>query len=261
MSLRQRAGDKQALDLAASLADEHKGRITVIALDIELFGVAKAAMNAHRFERDFLAHLGGKEFSHASFQVAALAPVLFLRGLLEQETRRLYPGRHIRQLELDGLVLGNRLAKRGALLRVLDGVVKCRLGHTYSSRRYVDTPDLQSAHNVFKPLAFAATKQAVSRHTHIIEDKFDGLNTLIAKLFKRTVHAQSRCALFNNEDTHAAIGWANVCAGARQHSKNTAVHAICDPEFGAVEQVIIAVAHGGYSTWLQIAGCHWLWNS
>src|SRR5258708_18224468 len=259
--LQQLAGDHQALDLAGSLADEHKGRVTVIALDIELFGVAKAAMNAHRFESDFLAHLGGKEFGHASFQVAALAPVLFLRGLLEQETRRLYPGRHIGQLELDGLVLGNRLAKGGALLRVLDGVVKCRLGHTYSSRRYVDTPDLQSAHNVFKPLAFAATKQAVRSHTHIIEDKFGGLTTLIAKLFKGTAHAQSRCALFNNEDTHAAIGWANVCTGARQHGKDTAVHAICDPEFGAVEQAIIAFAYSGPTNALPIAACIRLRNS
>src|SRR5260370_15520525 len=153
--LQQLAGDQQALDLAGSFSDEHKGRFTVIALDIELFGVAKAAMNAHRFERDFLAHLSGKEFGHASFQVAALAPVLFLRGLLEQETRRLYPGRHIRQLELDGLVLGNRLAKGGALLRVFDGVVKSRLGHTYTSRRYVVTPALHSPPTLFKPLAFA----------------------------------------------------------------------------------------------------------
>src|SRR5258708_27827359 len=218
-------------------------------------------MNAHRFERDFLAHLGGKEFGHASFQVAALTPILFLRGLLEQETRRLYPGRDIGQLELDVMVLGNRLAKGVALLRVLDRVVKCRLGHTYSSRRYVDTSDLQSAHNVLKPLAFAATKQAVSGHTHIIEDKFGGLNTLIAKLFKGTAHAQSRCALFNNEDTHAAIGWANVCAGARQHGKNTPVHAICDPEFGALEQVIITVAHGGHGNGLHIAACIRLRNS
>src|SRR5260370_12234370 len=251
--LQQLAGDQQALDLAGSLADEHKGRVTVIALDIELFGIAKAAMDAHRFGRDFLTQCGGKEFGHASCQVEAVAPILFLRGLLEQETRRLYPGRHIRQLELDGLVLGNRLAKGGALLRVLDGVVKCRLGHTYSSRRYVDTSDLQSAHNVFKPLAFAATKQAVSGHTHIIEDKFGGLNTLIAKLFKGTAHAQSRCALFNNQDTHAAIGGPNVCAGARQHGKNTAVHASCDPEFGAVEQVILAGWYGGHRKRLQTA--------
>src|SRR5215470_16247817 len=115
ISLQQLAGNHQALDLAGSLADEHKGRVTVIALDVELFGVAKAAMYAHRFERDFLAHLGGNEFGHTSFQIAALAPVLFLRGLLEQETRGLYLSRHISQLKLDGLVLGNRLAKGGAL--------------------------------------------------------------------------------------------------------------------------------------------------
>src|SRR5215469_2072018 len=251
--LQQLAGDYQALDLAGSLADEHKGRVTVIALDVELFGVAKAPMNAHRFERDFLAHLGGKGFSHTNYQVAALAPVFFLRGLLEQEARRLDLSRHIRQLELDGLVLGNRLAKGGALLRVFDGVVKCRLGHTHRPRSYINTPDLQPAHNMLKSLAFAASKQAGSRHAHSIKDKFGGLNTLVAKLFKGAAHAQPRRALFDHEDTHAAMGWVNVCAGARQHGKNTAVHAIRDPELGAVEQVVIAVAHGGHGDGLHIA--------
>jgi len=47
--LQQLASDHQALDLAGSLANKHERRVPVIAFHVEFFGVAKTAINAHRF--------------------------------------------------------------------------------------------------------------------------------------------------------------------------------------------------------------------
>src|SRR5579885_2943640 len=103
------ASNHQALDLAGALADQHQRGIAVVAFDVKLSGVAKAAKDAHDLQGDVLAHLGGEELGHAGLQVAALAAILLACCLLDQQASRLDARRHIGQLELDGLVLGDRL--------------------------------------------------------------------------------------------------------------------------------------------------------
>jgi hypothetical protein len=42
--LEQLAGDDQALDLAGTFADEHEKGVAVVALDVEVGGVAEAVL-------------------------------------------------------------------------------------------------------------------------------------------------------------------------------------------------------------------------
>jgi hypothetical protein len=63
-----------------------------------------------------LAGLGGEQLRHPSPEVGALA-ASFMRAAFEREQARgLHPGGHVGELELDRLVLGDRLAERVPLL-------------------------------------------------------------------------------------------------------------------------------------------------
>src|SRR5579883_1615784 len=149
------ASNHQALDLAGALAYQHQRGVAVVAFDVKLSGVAKAAKDAHGLQGNVLAHLGGEKLGHAGLQVAAFAAILLACCLLDQQARRLDVGGHVGQLELDGLVLGDGLPEGAPLLRVLDGILEGCAGHTYRAGSHVDATDLQTTHGVFEALALA----------------------------------------------------------------------------------------------------------
>ena len=203
------------MNLAGSLCDKHERGVTVVAFDVELFGVAVATVNAHGFECDLLAHLGGEELRHASFQVAALTAVFLTRRVLEQEPGRLDSGCHIRQLDLDGLMLCDGFAEGLTLLRIANGIIKGGLRYPDGTCGHINAPDFQAAHGMPKTLAFFAAKQPCGRNTHVVEDQFRRLDPLVAQLFKGAADAQTWRAFFDDENAHAAIGRIRVCIGAR----------------------------------------------
>src|SRR5438067_752187 len=57
-ALDQLADDDVALDLVGALADDHQGRVAEVALDVELGGVAVAAVHADRAQRHLHGRLG-----------------------------------------------------------------------------------------------------------------------------------------------------------------------------------------------------------
>src|SRR5881296_1249454 len=89
VALDKASRDHQTLDLVGAFADDHEGRVAVVALDGELLHVAVAAEDGHRLERDLLAGLGGEELGHAGLDVHALTAVLHRGGLAGQEPGRL----------------------------------------------------------------------------------------------------------------------------------------------------------------------------
>src|SRR5690348_15589272 len=112
--------DDDALHLVGAFADAQQRRVAVEPLDREFLGVAVAAVDAHRLVRVLERGLAREILGHARLQVAALAPVVDFRGVLDEKPRRLNPGGHLAELELDRLVLADRLAEGVALLRVPD---------------------------------------------------------------------------------------------------------------------------------------------
>ena len=128
-------GDHKPLDLVGALADDHERGVAVVALDAELLRVAVAAEDAHRLERHLLAGLGGEQLRHAGLEVAALAAVLHGGRPAGEEARRLDLGRHVGELQLDRLVLADRLAEGRPLLRVADRVLEGGLRDADGARR------------------------------------------------------------------------------------------------------------------------------
>src|SRR3954452_21652364 len=118
VALQELAADHHALDLRGALADQQQRRVAVQALDLVFLGVAVAAVDAERVLDALLAGLGREQLRHPGLDVRALARVLHARGLEHQQPRRLDLGGHVGELELDRLVLGDRLAERPPLLRV-----------------------------------------------------------------------------------------------------------------------------------------------
>src|SRR5271155_3997076 len=98
---------------------------------------AKAILDA------LLARLGGQKLCHPRLQVGALAGVLHPRRLASQEPRRLDLGRHVGELELDRLVLGDWLAEGLSLLAVAQRQLQSPLGDTNAAGRDVDPADLE----------------------------------------------------------------------------------------------------------------------
>src|SRR5213080_1339242 len=181
VALDKASRDHQTLDLVGTLADDHEGRLAVVALDGELLHVAVAAEDAHRLERDLLAGLGGEELGHARLDVHALAAVLHRGGLPGQEPGRLDLGRHVGELQLDRLVLADRLAERPSLLGIADGVLEGRLGDADGACGDVDASHLEPAHHLREAAALDAAHE-IPGHAEVLEAHLAGLHPLVPEL-------------------------------------------------------------------------------
>src|SRR6266581_636809 len=153
-------GDDDALHLVRSFADAEQRRIPVKALDREFLRVAVAAMNPQRFMGILEGRLGGEVFRHAGLHVAALAAVVDLGCIPDQQTRGFHTSRHLSQLELDRLVLADRLAESLPLLRILDRFRQRPGSDAHAARRDVYAAELEPAHGLPEPAALLADEIA-----------------------------------------------------------------------------------------------------
>ena len=141
----QAAGDDQPLDLVRALADHHERRVAVVALDRKIGGVADAAVDAHGLGGQLERGLAGEQLGHARLDVAAQTGRLALGRVAREQAGRLQLRRHVGELELDRLVLGDGLAERDPLLGVLERGVEGGTCHPDGPRRDVDASDLEDA--------------------------------------------------------------------------------------------------------------------
>ena len=110
-ALEDLAGDHEALDLGGAFADFGQADVAIVALDVGLGDVAEAAVDLDGFVAAFLAHFGGEELGHGGFFGEGLIVVLEPGGLIDQQAGGIQLCRHVGQLELDGLEVGDGLAE------------------------------------------------------------------------------------------------------------------------------------------------------
>src|SRR5258708_1624060 len=170
--LQELLADHHALDLRGSLADQEQRRVAVKALDLVLLRVAVAAVNAKALLDALLAGLRGEQLRHPSLEIGALAGVLHPRRFAGDETGRLDLGRHVGELELNRLVLGDRLAEGLALLAVAEGQLQRSLRDSDAASGDVDPAELERVHHLpealVQPLGFAP-EDAVGRSPVAVE--------------------------------------------------------------------------------------------
>src|SRR6476659_3087863 len=183
--LQQLLADNHALDLGGSLADQQQRRVAVEALDLVLLGVAVAAVDAEAFLDAVLAALRGEELGHARLQVGALAGVLHPRRFAGDEAGGLELSRHVGELELDRLVVGDRLAEGLPFLAVAERQLQGALGDSDAAGGDVDPADLERVHHLHEALAEAgllAAEDALGRALVAVVDELGRLDALVAHL-------------------------------------------------------------------------------
>src|SRR6202008_1172153 len=77
----QLAGDDVALDFVGAFADDHQRGVAKIAFDVVFGGVAVAAVDPYRVERDLHRDLGSEQLGHPGLHVTALAAFVTLSGV------------------------------------------------------------------------------------------------------------------------------------------------------------------------------------
>src|SRR5215210_3774141 len=185
VALQELLADHHALDLGGAFADQQQRRVAVEALDLVLLRVAVAAVDSERLLDDLLAGLRREQLGHAGLEVRALAGVLHPGRLQREQARRLDLRRHVGELELDRLVLGDRLAEGLALLRVAQGQLERALGDPDAAGRDVDPAHLERVHHLDEALVEAlllAAEDHVRRALVAVEDELGGLDALVAHL-------------------------------------------------------------------------------
>ena len=164
--------DDDALHFVGSLANAHQRRVAVQPLDVELLGIAVAAVDAQRLDRVLQRRLRCEELSHAGLHVAALTTIEGLCCIECQQARRPRPRRHIAELQLDRLVFADRLAEGLAHLGVFGRQRERTLGYADAPRGDVDAAEFEAAGRLVEALAFDAADQVVRRNAVVVEYEF-----------------------------------------------------------------------------------------
>src|SRR5258706_9814438 len=157
-------------DVVGAFADRHQRRIPIEALDLIFGRIAVAAVDAHRLQRCFDADLRGVQLRHPGFEVGPPPRVERRCRPPGQQARRLHLGRHVRELQLDRLELGNRPAERVALARVSQGPVQARLSDAHRTPRDVDASKLERRQRLLQPVALLPTQQVLHRDVTVAEE-------------------------------------------------------------------------------------------
>src|SRR3954447_1290469 len=185
VTLEQLLADHHALDLRGALADQQQGRVAIEALDLVLLRVAVAAVDAEAFFDAVLAALRGEELGHPGLEVGALAGVLHPRRFAGDEAGGLELGRHVGELELDRLVLGDRLAEGLPFLAIAEGQLEGALADADAAGGDVDPADLERVHHLHEALADSrvlAAEDALGRALVAVVDELGRLDALVAHL-------------------------------------------------------------------------------
>ena len=184
---------------------------------------------------------------------SARSPASFRsRRLQHQQARRLDLRRHLRELELDRLVLRDRLAERLALLRVADRLLEARAWRSRPPRAAMLTrPSSIPPMKYLKPSPTPglAAEHRVGRRAEPVEDELDRLDALVAELAAAAAGSSGPAAprppgSFSSTNAgHARGGAARPRdRSSRAASISAGAQAVRRPHLLAGDHVLVAVA-------------------
>ena len=209
-------------------------------------------MDAHRLQADIDGGLGGEQLGHSGLHVAALALVVGVGGLFDEETRGLDLGGHVGEFQLDRLMLADRFPETLAELAIAHRLIEGRLGNADPAGGDVDAAQFQAAQRMLQSPPLFAADQAVSRDVVVGEDQFGRVDALVAELFQLPAHREPR-PLLGEKQAHAAMPRLGGGIGFDQQREDLAVDAVRNPGLGAVDEItLVALAPRGGADGLQI---------
>src|SRR2546422_5554238 len=120
---RERAGDDDALDFTGAFIDLSDLRIPKEFLDGEISHVPIPPEELNRLRRDPHRRFGREQLRHAGVERDVLTRIFARRRPLRQRPRRLDARRHIGELELHRLEVGDRLDRKSTRLNSSHGYI------------------------------------------------------------------------------------------------------------------------------------------
>ena len=191
-----------------------------------------------------------EQLRHAGFHVAALAAVVGLGRVLGQQPRGLDPGRHVGKLDLDCLVLADRLAKRLAMLGIAERRVQGRSRNTNPAGGDVDATERKPGEDLLQAPALCFADEIRGRYADVVELHLAGVDAAVAELGELAGFVA--VGFFDDQQAHAAVPRLDMGIGFYQHGEHVALDRVGDPLLGAGHDVIIAVASGARPHRLQV---------
>src|SRR5260370_4572309 len=164
------ARDHGPEDVVGALADRHQRRIAIEALDLIFGRITVAAVYAHRLQRCLDADLRGVELRHPRFEVGPPPRVEGGCRPPGQQARGLHLGRHVRELQLNGLELGYRPAECAALARIGQGPVQAGLRDPYGTSRYLDSSELEGRQRLLQSGDLLPAQQVLHRDVAVAKE-------------------------------------------------------------------------------------------
>ena len=166
----QLAADDDAHDLVRALEDLVHAQVAHDLLDAVVVQVAVAAVQLQRLVRDAESGVGRESLRHGALHRGIRSLLVEgVRGIPHQRPRRVQLGRHVGEREDDGLLLGERLAERVALVHVAQCPVERELRAAERAGGDVDAAAVEAGHRDLEALAQDA-EQSGCRHPHLVED-------------------------------------------------------------------------------------------
>src|SRR5713101_1651071 len=231
------ARNDHAHDLVGAFEDLMHPEVAQITLDGKVLQVAVAAMQLQRIVDDPEADVGGEALAHGGgLRRLGRLDVEQRGGAPDQQPRGVEVGRHVGQLELRRLEVGQRLAE----LLALDHVARRRLqaGARAAQRAGadIDASAVEPGHGDLE--AVALRPQAVGdRHLAVLEHHRASRLAVPAELLLLLAERQTRRSSLDNKCGDAARP---LPAGAQHDDIDVAAPAAGDERLGAVHDIMIA---------------------
>ena len=186
MALQEAPRDHELLDLVRPLAEDEQRRVAVEPLDDVLLRVAVAAVDAHRLQRALLPPISvAKSFAMPASRSARSPSALRRAASSISSSAAPDLGAHLRELQLDLLLLGDRLAERLALLGVADRPASnAHVATPRRAGRHVHAAELDRRDELLEALpdALLASEHRVGGDAEAVEHQLGRLHALVAEL-------------------------------------------------------------------------------
>ena len=157
-------------------------------------------------------------------------------GQIEQRARRLEIGRHVSQLELGVLELGNGFAELLALLHIDYRLIKAALRPAQRAGADVQPAAIEPGHGKLEAVTFLAHAVG-NRHAGILEHDLRSRRCVPAQLAFGCAERDARRVLFDDKARNA-LGAA--VAGSHHDDVDVIISAAGNELLGAVQHIVIA---------------------
>ena len=155
---------------------------------------------------------------------------------------RLDVDRHVRQHEADRLQRRDRLAERLALHRIAGGLVQRPPRDAHGRGRHGRPRAVKHLHGDQEAVAIVP-QPILRRHAHVLQHDLARPGGVLAHLGDRLAAGDARPVALDDERAHASVLGRGI--GLGEDDEEAGDRRVGDPGLGAVEDILVALAHRG----------------